>query len=133
MGRSVKIRLLKDSVLVESDRSTIEELSHSLQETETQRKGLKWMLVYKGEIEDVLDVLERIGLEEKNIEVVEERIGFKEFLKSLKRRHKGTLICPICGSKNVVLMPFTGWLLPSTYMCKDCGYIGHLVVEVDEE
>ena len=34
--------------------------------------------------------------------------------------------CPRCGSKNI------DWVLPqlwSKYECKDCGYIGSLIVE----
>lgn len=133
MGRSVKIKLLKDRILIESNKPIIERLSHSLRDVETYRKGRSWILVYKGEVEDVFNLLEEMRVGEEDVDISEERISFKDFLKSLRRGHRGTLICPVCGSKNVVLMPFTGWLLPSTYMCRDCGYIGHLVVEVDEE
>jgi len=34
--------------------------------------------------------------------------------------------CPKCGSKNI------DWVLPQTwskYECKDCGYIGALIIE----
>ena len=34
--------------------------------------------------------------------------------------------CPICGSKNI------DWVLPQTWSkweCKDCGYIGPLIIE----
>ncbi len=40
-----------------------------------------------------------------------------------------TVYCPVCGSSNVE------WILPQTWSmwrCKDCGYIGALIVEDGE-
>ena len=40
-----------------------------------------------------------------------------------------TEYCPVCGSSNVE------WLLPQTWSvwhCKDCGYIGSLIIEDGE-
>ncbi len=43
-------------------------------------------------------------------------------------------ICPRCGSKNIkIASKLDGWLTPERYVCNDCGYIGQIVLEVEEE
>ena len=39
-------------------------------------------------------------------------------------------ICPVCGSANIKLDAggYTG-----KYRCEDCGYVGVLILEVEEE
>jgi phage-related protein len=27
----------------------------------------------------------------------------------------------------------SGWLIPATYACNECGYVGTIVLEVDDE
>lgn len=39
--------------------------------------------------------------------------------------------CPVCGSKEMT--PWMGGQLGSQFLCKDCGYVGPLVVEKDIE
>jgi uncharacterized Zn finger protein len=40
-------------------------------------------------------------------------------------------ICPVCGSSDVYLE--TGGYTGKRYHCKNCGYIGALIIEADEE
>lgn len=42
---------------------------------------------------------------------------------------KGGKFCPKCGSKNLV--PYVGFEFGMKYECRDCGYMGVLVVEKD--
>jgi len=47
---------------------------------------------------------------------------------------KSVKACPRCGSLNVQLSSkFDIWLTPEQYICKDCGYRGPIIVEVEEE
>jgi C4-type Zn-finger protein len=41
------------------------------------------------------------------------------------------LRCPSCGSCEIY--PVAGGYLGSVYLCKECGYRGSLVLEVDED
>ena len=44
------------------------------------------------------------------------------------------LLCPACGGKNVELLSkFDAWLLPKRYLCKSCGYLGPIILEVEKE
>ncbi|MEM2568844.1 MAG: hypothetical protein QXT67_02745 [Candidatus Bathyarchaeia archaeon] len=44
------------------------------------------------------------------------------------------LACPRCESRNIELSSkFDAWLMPKRYVCKDCGYIGPIVLEIDRE
>lgn len=38
-------------------------------------------------------------------------------------------ICPKCKSKNITL--YRGGIT-GQYVCKDCGYIGELIIEIDD-
>ena len=40
-------------------------------------------------------------------------------------------VCPVCGSSDLYYE--TGGYTGKKYHCKNCGYIGPLVVEADEE
>jgi hypothetical protein len=46
-------------------------------------------------------------------------------------------VCPKCGSSRIAeaKSSVSGWLIPSTYYCKEegCGYSGTLYVEVEVE
>jgi len=49
-----------------------------------------------------------------------------------KKRRIVIKLCPRCHSKNIRLSSvFDGWLTPEVYVCKDCGYRGPLVLEVE--
>ncbi len=57
-------------------------------------------------------------------------------LKKLRHGSRGrtVLLCPRCLSPRIRRSRgFSGWLLPTTYECPDCGYKGPLVLEVDAE
>lgn len=61
----------------------------------------------------------------------------KEALKALRRvryRRASSKICPRCGKSNIRPEGSLGFgFLPIIYVCEDCGYRGHLIIEVDEE
>jgi predicted RNA-binding Zn-ribbon protein involved in translation (DUF1610 family) len=57
---------------------------------------------------------------------------FIEVVKALKRPSQSAVACPQCGSPNIFKSTgMDGWLLPPLYLCKDCGYTGRLVLEVE--
>ena len=63
-------------------------------------------------------------------------MGLLDVLKKLRHGGgRGALrLCPRCLSPRVRRSRgFSGWLLPITYECPDCGYKGPLVLEVDAE
>lgn len=39
-------------------------------------------------------------------------------------------LCPICKSKNITL--FLGGYLGKVYRCSSCGYVGSLIIEVQD-
>jgi len=58
---------------------------------------------------------------------------FIEVVKALKRPSQSAVACPQCGSPNIFKSTgMDGWLLPTLYLCKNCGYTGRLVLEFDE-
>jgi len=41
--------------------------------------------------------------------------------------------CPKCGSVNIRLSSkLDAWLTPTRYLCSDCGYMGPVIMEVEE-
>ena len=48
-----------------------------------------------------------------------------------KKEKKMVEVCPVCGSCELYYE--TGGAIGKVYHCKDCNYIGALVVEADEE
>jgi len=48
-----------------------------------------------------------------------------------KKEKKMVEVCPVCGSSELYYE--TGGAIGKVYHCKDCNYIGALVVEADEE
>ena len=58
---------------------------------------------------------------------------FLETVKKLKRSAAAARACPLCGSVRLRFQgSLGGWLLPPTYSCEDCGYVGTIVLELDE-
>lgn len=58
----------------------------------------------------------------------------RDILKSLKRRKPSKNYCPKCGSPNIQLSSgFDYWLTPKKYVCRDCGYHGIIVMELEKE
>lgn len=59
---------------------------------------------------------------------------FIEVVKALKRRRNSAVACPRCGTLNISKSTgMDGWMLPPLYLCKECGYAGRLVLEVDRQ
>lgn len=59
--------------------------------------------------------------------------SFFDALKSLKHSGPMPLACPSCGSVRIRQRgTLSGWLLPPVYSCQQCGYLGSLVVELEE-
>ncbi|MEM2110971.1 MAG: hypothetical protein QXX08_03725 [Candidatus Bathyarchaeia archaeon] len=47
--------------------------------------------------------------------------------------YKTMKVCPRCQSINIQLSTsFDIWLTPRRYICKDCGYIGPIVLEIEK-
>jgi predicted RNA-binding Zn-ribbon protein involved in translation (DUF1610 family) len=52
----------------------------------------------------------------------------------LKRRKPSKKYCPRCGSPEIHLSSSLDyWLTPRKYVCKKCGYVGPIVMELEKE
>jgi predicted RNA-binding Zn-ribbon protein involved in translation (DUF1610 family) len=59
--------------------------------------------------------------------------AFFDTMKNLKRSPPAPQICPVCGSMKIKQQgSLSGWLLPPVYACADCGYVGGIVLELEE-
>lgn len=59
---------------------------------------------------------------------------FFETMKNLKHAGPAPKACPTCGSVKIRQQgSLSGWLLPPVYACEECGYVGRLVLELEEE
>jgi predicted RNA-binding Zn-ribbon protein involved in translation (DUF1610 family) len=59
--------------------------------------------------------------------------SFIDALKNLKHSRTMPLACPACGSYRIRQQgSLSGWLLPPVYACLQCGYLGSLVLELEE-
>jgi ssDNA-binding Zn-finger/Zn-ribbon topoisomerase 1 len=57
-----------------------------------------------------------------------------EILRSMKRRKQTIKLCPKCGSPKLRLSSsFDIWLTPEQYVCKNCGYKGPIIMEIEEK
>jgi len=46
---------------------------------------------------------------------------------------KSLKVCPRCGSINIRFSSkLDAWLTPKQYVCDDCGYVGPIVLEIEE-
>jgi predicted RNA-binding Zn-ribbon protein involved in translation (DUF1610 family) len=61
----------------------------------------------------------------------EGEMGGKVDTETREKRERMVEVCPVCGSSELYYE--TGGAIGKVYHCKDCGYIGALVVEADEE
>jgi len=60
---------------------------------------------------------------DEEIDIIDEMI-----LEEGRKNHpKTSLLCPVCNSINVTY--YLGGQIGYMYQCKDCGYIGALVIE----
>jgi predicted RNA-binding Zn-ribbon protein involved in translation (DUF1610 family) len=54
-------------------------------------------------------------------------------MKKIKRSGPAAQVCPSCGSFRIKIHgSLGGWLLPPVYSCEECGYVGRLVLELEE-
>lgn len=57
-----------------------------------------------------------------------------EVFKTLKHRKPTRIYCPKCTSPKIGLSSsLEYWLMPKKYVCENCGYIGPIVMELEEE
>lgn len=56
-----------------------------------------------------------------------------DLIKNLKHRKPAPRVCPACGSPRIRLSSrFDAWLMPTVYVCLDCGYKGPIVMELEK-
>ena len=58
--------------------------------------------------------------------------GLWETLKQIRHRSPQPKFCPSCKGRNIYPTSILG-ILPTIYKCRDCGYQGAIVIEVDRE
>jgi predicted RNA-binding Zn-ribbon protein involved in translation (DUF1610 family) len=59
---------------------------------------------------------------------------FFDTVKNLKHSGPAAKMCPACGSMKVKQQgSLSSWLLPAVYACEDCGYVGRVVLEREDE
>ncbi len=59
----------------------------------------------------------------------------REVFKSIKHRKPCMIFCPCCGSPKIKLATglTIGGLAPKQYYCEECGYVGTVVMELEED
>ena len=59
----------------------------------------------------------------------------REVFKSIKHRKPTKIFCPKCCSPKIKLATglTIGGLAPKQYYCEECGYVGTIVMELEEE
>ncbi|MFB3889717.1 MAG: hypothetical protein ACE14S_09520 [Candidatus Bathyarchaeia archaeon] len=58
----------------------------------------------------------------------------RNVFKTVKHRGPTKIYCPRCASPNISLhSSLDFWLTPQLYLCKDCGYLGAVVMELEKE
>ena len=58
----------------------------------------------------------------------------REVLKSLKHGKPSKIYCPrCCGSEIYLSNGLDIWKKKKKYVCKNCGYIGSVVMEIEKE
>ena len=58
----------------------------------------------------------------------------REVFKSIKHRKRKQIYCPRCCSPKLKLTSSLAvWLTGEQYYCEDCGYVGAVVMELEEE
>ncbi|MBC7131322.1 hypothetical protein H5T51_08990 [Candidatus Bathyarchaeota archaeon] len=57
----------------------------------------------------------------------------KELFRIMKHRRPTRIYCPRCGSPEVGLSSSLDyWLTPKKYVCRKCGYMGPIIMELEE-
>ena len=59
----------------------------------------------------------------------------REIFKSIKHRSPTMIFCPCCSSPKIKLATglTIGGLAPKQYYCEACGYVGTVVMELEED
>jgi predicted RNA-binding Zn-ribbon protein involved in translation (DUF1610 family) len=60
----------------------------------------------------------------------------REVFRALKHREPTKIYCPRCGNPEIKPLDgsgFWGSIMPRTYACHSCGYVGPLVMELEKE
>jgi len=58
----------------------------------------------------------------------------REVFKNTKHRKPTAIFCPRCCSPKIQLSSSLAvWLTPKQYYCEDCGYLGIIVMELEED
>jgi ribosomal protein S27AE len=59
--------------------------------------------------------------------------NLREVCKGIKHKKPTQIFCPRCASPNLALSSSLDyWLTPQRYLCKDCGYIGAVFMELEK-
>lgn len=60
--------------------------------------------------------------------------GIREVFKNVKHRKPTQIYCPRCASPKIHLTSYlAAFLTPKQYYCENCGYVGIVVMELEEE
>lgn len=54
----------------------------------------------------------------------------RETIRQIKHGKPQPKFCPLCKSHNIYPLSILG-ILPTTYVCRDCGYRGAMALEID--
>jgi len=58
----------------------------------------------------------------------------RDVIKSLKHQKPTHIFCPRCASPKLALSSSLDyWLTPQKYICKECGYVGSVFMELEKE
>ncbi|MDR0373740.1 MAG: hypothetical protein LBI79_09405 [Nitrososphaerota archaeon] len=60
--------------------------------------------------------------------------SIRDFFKNTKHRKPTLIFCPRCCSPKIQLShSLDVWLTPKQYYCENCGYLGTVVMELEED
>lgn len=59
--------------------------------------------------------------------------NLRDTVSSLKRRSVALKVCPRCGSADVSVLTFTGFMSQPMYVCNNCSFEGYIFLEVTME
>jgi transposase-like protein len=60
--------------------------------------------------------------------------NIRDVFKTIKHTKPMQIYCPRCASPKLTLSSSLDyWLTPQKYLCKDCGYIGTIYMELEKE
>ena len=64
-------------------------------------------------------------------------INLKTLIKLVRKLERNThdrmSVCPKCKKSQIqILGSLNGWLTPSLYFCKKCGYTGSIIIEIEQ-